>query len=208
MNNRPILYSFRRCPFAIRARLALVYSEISLEHREVKLNNLPGAMLAISPKATVPVLQLSDGSVLEESLDIIDWSLSIKDPHSWLDHNDQTLIEENDAFFKPRLDKYKYADRHPELSQSEHLSSCLPFLSKLEYLLQNSTYLGGDRQGRTDIAIVPFIRQFAGVEPEWFSLSEFSSTRRWLKIQVESDLFKKVMQKHPVWQPGERPVYI
>ena len=207
MNNRPILYSFRRCPFAIRARFALVYSEIPLEHREVKLNNLPEAMLIISPKATVPVLQLSDGSVLEESLEIIDWSLSIRDPHGWLDYNDQALVRENDESFKPLLDKYKYADRYPELPQSEHLSNCLPFLTKLEHLLQNSTYLSGDRQGRTDVAIMPFIRQFAGVEPGWFSQGEFSSTRHWLNSLVESELFKKVMQKHPVWQPGDEPVY-
>lgn len=207
MKNNPILYSFRRCPFAIRARLSLAYSEIRLELREVKLNNLPEAMLEISPKATVPVLQLTDGTVLEESLDIIDWSLSIRDPDNWLDRNDQTLIQENDESFKSLLDKYKYADRHPELSQSEHLANCLPFLAKLEKLLRNATFLSGDRQGKTDIAIMPFIRQFAGVEPEWFSNNEFSSTRRWLNALLESELFKNVMQKHPVWQPGDRPVY-
>lgn len=208
MTNRPILYSFRRCPFAIRARLALAYSEIALEHREVKLNDLPEAMLLISPKATVPVLELDDGTVLEESLDIIDWSLSINDPHGWLDRCNPTLIRENDERFKPLLDKYKYADRHPELSQSKHLSNCLPFIAKLEDLLAEATYLSGDRPGKTDIAIMPFVRQFAGVEPGWFANSEFSSTRHWLNSLIESELFNNIMQKYPVWQTGDKPVYV
>lgn len=207
MKDDSILYSFRRCPFAIRARLALIYSGVKFELREVKLNDLPEAMLEISPKATVPVLQLSDGTVLEESLDIFDWSLSLNDPHNWLDRNDKNLIRKNDEVFKPLLDKYKYADRHPELSQPEHLSNCLPFLNKLEHLLQSSAYLSGERQGRTDITIMPFIRQFAAVDPDWFLQSEFDSTRRWLNTLMDSALFKKVMQKHPVWQPGDEPLY-
>ena len=203
-----ILYSFRRCPFAIRARLALVYSGVKFELREVKLNDLPEAMLRISPKATVPVLQLSDGTVLEESLGIIEWSLSLNDPDNWLDRNNQTLIYENDEYFKPLLDNYKYADRHLQLSQIEHRANCLPYLNELDQILQTSTCLSGDELGKTDIAIMPFIRQFAGVEPDWFAQCQLGATRNWLNNLIDSALFKRVMAKHPVWQPGDKAVYI
>ena len=207
MTDHPLLYSFRRCPFAIRARLALAYSDIRVELREVKLSDKPADMLAISPKATVPVLQLIDGRILEESLDIIDWALSISDPDGWLVEDKDGLIKKNDCLFKPLLDRYKYADRHPQMSQRQHREAALCFISLLDNRLKDGNYLLGSRLSVVDIAIMPFVRQFAGVEPDWFAQSEFIALRHWLEKLVESPLFKKVMNKYRFWQAGDASVY-
>ncbi len=205
----PCLYSFRRCPYAIRARMALVYSAIRVELREVKLSKMPQALLHISPKATVPVLKLPDGTIIEQSLDIMRWALSISDPDQWLpeDFASQSLILQNDEDFKPLLDAYKYADRFPRKSQLEHRISAEYFLRLLERRLLDHPFLSGDRMTITDIAIMPFIRQFAGVEPQWFEHCEFSSVRRWHRQQIESELFKSVMAKYAFWQPGDDVIY-
>ncbi len=205
----PCLYSFRRCPYAIRARMALAYSEIRVELREVKLSKIPQALLHISPKATVPVLQLPDGTVIEQSLDIMHWALSISDPQQWLveDSVSQKLIHHNDEDFKALLDAYKYADRFPRKSQLEHRISAEYFLRLLEHRLLDHPFLSGDRMTITDIAIMPFIRQFAGVEPRWFEHCEYNAVRSWYKQQIESELFKSVMAKYAFWQPGADQVY-
>lgn len=207
MKNTPILYSFRRCPYAIRARMALAYSGIQVELREVKLSQVPAEMLAVSPKATVPVLQFEDGSVLDESLDIMVWALSCADMENWLDFNDESLIRENDESFKPLLDKYKYADRFPEKNQQQHREAAAPFLGKLDDRLRQQPYLGGQQSGLVDIAIMPFIRQFSGVEPAWFQQCEWKALRDWLNTLLASELFQRVMVKYPVWQTGEGRIY-
>ena len=209
MMKPPILYSFRRCPYAIRARMALVYSSIRVELREVKLNAMPQQLLSLSPKATVPVMQIEDGTILEESLDIMHWALSISDPDQWLseDAGSSELVRRNDEEFKPSLDVYKYADRYSQKSQSEHRYDAKKFLGLLEDRLLESRYLMADRLTIADVAILPFIRQFAGVEPQWFEHCEYTEIRRWLNQQIESDLFKSVMGKYAFWQSGHKPVY-
>ena len=161
----PILYSFRRCPFAIRARMALVYCGIKTELREVKLSDMPDSMLQLSPKATIPVLALSDAQVVDESIDIMFWGLSQSDPEHWLDIDEASiqLIRRNDEEFKPLLDCYKYANRHPEFSPLEHRIRAQVYLSELNRLLSLHPYLSGNHCRLTDVAIFPFIRQFAGV---------------------------------------------
>lgn len=207
--NKPlILYSFRRCPYAMRARMALTYSKIEVELREVKLNDLPSDMLRLSPKATVPVMHLPDGSVLEESLDVIDWALSVRDHEDWRGADDEDLVRENDDVFKPLLDRYKYADRFSQKTQFEHRRSALFFLDKLESRLKNYTYLTGKRLGRVDVAIMPFIRQFAAVEPGWFEQCEYAAVRHWLQGMLDSALFQNVMKKYPLWKHGNEPVYL
>jgi len=188
----PCLYSFRRCPYAIRARMALAYSAINVELREIRLSNIQQELLRISPKATVPVLHFPDGTLFEQSLDIMHWALSVSDPQQWLtdDSESQQLIRQNDEDFKPLLDAYKYAERFPQLSRTEHRNNAEYFLRLLE-----------------DIAIMPFIRQFAGVEPRWFEHCEYAGVRRWLNQQIESDLFKAVMRKYDFWQAGDETVY-
>lgn len=206
----PVLYSFRRCPFAIRARMALVYSGIRVELREVNLSDMPGSMLQLSPKATVPVLALSDGRVIDESLDIMLWSLSRADPDQWLDIEESStqLMWRIDKEFKPLLDCYKYADRHPWLSQLEHRTRAEVFLDELNRLLSLQPYLSGGRLRLTDVAIFPFIRQFAGVDPSWFKHCDYASVRSWLNTMLGSDLFQRVMQKTPFWQPGDAAIYL
>ena len=206
----PILYSFRRCHFAIRARMALVYSGIPAELREVKLSDLPDSMLRLSPKATVPVMAFPDGQVIDESLDVMLWSLSQSDPGHWLDIDkaSQKLIRRNDEEFKPLLDCYKYADRHPELSQLEHRARTEVFLSELNQLLSHRPYLSDSQCRFTDVAIIPFIRQFAGVDATWFERCEYASVRTWLHTMLGSDLFQRVMQKNPFWQPGDETIYL
>ena len=199
----PILYSFRRCPYAIRARMTIAYASITLELREVALANKPAAMLAISPKGTVPVLQLRD-RVIDESLDVMSWALNQSDPEDWLAFDSQqehsTLIEENDNEFKGWLDKYKYWDRFPQQSQQEYRIKAENFLSKLEQRLQQNTYLFGDNMCMADIAIFPFIRQFSYVDKPWFDNADYPSVQRWLSQFLQSKLFEKIMVKQTVWQ--------
>lgn len=206
--NLPILYSFRRCPYAIRARMALACSATKVELREIKLSNMPDELLRISPKATVPVLHLPEGTILEESLDIMHWALSIRDPQKWLtdDPESEALIRQNDDDFKPQLDTYKYADRFPRLSRLEHRNNAELFLQILEDRLLQHPCLMGDQPKIADVAIMPFIRQFAGVEPQWFDQCEYTEIRHWLKKQVDSDLFKSVMSKYAFWQVGDEAV--
>jgi glutathione S-transferase len=210
VNRIPTLYSFRRCPFAMRAHMALVYSGIQLELREVKLSDMPESMLQLSPKATVPVLVLADGQVIDESLEVMLWSLSQSDPDQWLDIDEtsQQLIRRSDEEFKPLLDCYKYADRHPQLTPLEHRARAEIFLGELNQLLGRHSFLSDDQCRLTDMAIFPFIRQFAGVDAAWFENSQYSSVRRWLKGLLGSDLFQRIMKKRPFWQPGNEARYL
>ena len=189
--------------------MALAYSAIRVEVREIKLSNMPQEFLDLSPKATVPVLRLGDGTLFEESLDIMHWALAIADPQQWLldDSNSHELIRQNDEVFKPLLDAYKYADRFPQLSQLEHRNGAEYFLRQLEDKLGQHPFLVSERITITDVAIMPFIRQFAGVEPKWFEQCEYTGVRRWLNRQIDSELFKSVMSKLVFWQPGNDAIY-
>ncbi len=199
----PVLYSFRRCPYAIRARMALFNSDIELEIHEVSLKNKPPAMLDVSSKGTVPVL-VTDTKVVDESLDIMLWALNINDPDGWYSEYSEAdkkiamqLISQNDEEFKGWLDKYKYADRHPEFEQDYYREKCENYLWILETALQKSTYLMGDTVSLADMAIFPFIRQFSMVDQQWFDRCPFPNTRRWLTSLLGSPLFARVMAKTP-----------
>lgn len=210
----PVLYSFRRCPYAMRARLALAISGQTVTLREVVLKDKPAELIDISPKATVPVLQLPDGKILDESLDIMRWALATCDPQHWLDADasvTKTLIAENDGPFKQALDRYKYADRHtsdhPELSPSAiaqlYRRHGERFLQQLEQLLAKQTFLFGEHARLADMAVLPFIRQFAHVDLTWFEQAPYPNVRRWLNAFKDCHLFAAIMHKYPAWQAGD-----
>lgn len=198
MPDRPILYSFRRCPYAIRARMAVLASRVEYTHREVLLRDKPAAMLTASPKGTVPVLVLSNGSVIDESLDIMRWALARHDPERWLDHVDAGLIDTFDTTFKFHLDRYKYANRF-DVDPLAHRAEGLAILAQLGERLSGETYLAGARRGFTDIALFPFVRQFAAVDSDWFASHVPSAVRAWLTTLIDSDLFQRVMVRKPLW---------
>lgn len=213
MPTSPILYSFRRCPYAMRARMSLVYSQQTVELREVLLKDKPADLLAISPKGTVPVLLCEDGRVIEESLEIMLWALNKADPNAWLTQEKKQeqrqfeLITANDKQFKALLDRYKYADRFPEFSEQYHREQCFEFLRRLEEKLAKHTFLFGEQPCLADIAIFPFIRQFAHVDLEWFEASSWHKLQRWLNYFKKSDLFTRSMTKYPTWENGDSPVH-
>ncbi|WP_291845147.1 glutathione S-transferase [Maricaulis sp.] len=199
--DEPILYSFRRCPYAMRARLALQASAIAVEHREILLRDKPQAMLAASAKGTVPVLVLPDGGVLEESLDIMLWALQQHDPDHWLDGETEALalIERCDTRFKPHLDRYKYATRYNDADPDEHRTAAAEFVAGLDARLSRNPALLGPVDGLADFAVFPFIRQFAHTDPAWFNAQGWPYARRWLQRHLASDRFAMIMHKHPVW---------
>jgi glutathione S-transferase len=205
----PILYTFRRCPYAMRARLAIAISGVAVEYREIALRNKPQAMLAISPKGTVPVLQLADGRVIEQSVDIMLWALAANDPQLWLQGEKalpaaaRTLIDTNDGSFKFWLDRYKYADRYPEHSAERYRQQAEEFLCQLERLLETRAYLGGARLSIADMAIFPFIRQFAAVDKVWFAASQYRRLQKWLDELSMSSIFTDVMVKRECWVPPD-----
>ena len=203
----PILYSFRRCPYAMRARMALHYSEINCELREVSLKNKPDALINISPKATVPVMHLTDGTIIDESLDIIHYAISQNDPEgiSNVSKNLQEQIDEliaiNDSEFASLLRKYKYFEKHPEESQESYRKKIeANFLTKYKMMLDGNKFLFG-KKSIADIAILPFIRQFAFVDEEWFFNSSYKNLINWLNMALESDVFENIiLAKHNPWK--------
>ena len=206
----PRLYTFRRCPYAMRARLALLFAKVPVELREITLKNKPEHMLAISPKGTVPVLQITEETTIEESLEIMMWALKQADPQGLLDNKSQfqakSLIEQNDNEFKQWLDRYKYADRHPEMTQSEYREKGEVFLQVLESLLTDNIYLLGDNPTIADIGIMPFVRQFAHVDREVFYNLPYPNLQRWLQHWLEHPLFVQAMTKFQPWQEGDEVV--
>jgi len=202
----PILYSFRRCPYAIRARMAIAQAGVTVELREVVLSNKPREMLALSKKGTVPVLQVK-GQVLDESLAIIYWALEQSDPDQWivshLTPEIHQLIERNDGEFKFYLDRYKYWNRYPEQTQSQYRRSAEDFIAQLEKLLCQSKFLLRDKICLADIAIFPFVRQFAFVDRLWFDASPYPRVRQWLEGFLHSPLFLQTMHKQPRWQSDD-----
>ena len=206
MRPYPILYSFRRCPYAMRARMAVMQSGVTCELREVVLRDKPAAMLELSPKGTVPVLQLPGGTVLEESLDIMHWALTANDPGNWLDTADAPadLISQLDGTFKSALDRYKYSVNHPERPQSDYREEGAEFLALLEAKLAANGGAGlcAPRITFADIAVFPFVRQFAFVDKSWFDEAPYPLLQTWLSARLDSGLFLSVITKYPAWKPG------
>ena len=200
-----ILYSFRRCPYAMRARLALAISETRYELREVKLARKPAELLEASPKGTVPVLVLADGTVIEESIEIMRWALASNDPEGWLDRDDADLIERNDGAFKHDLDRYKYPDRH-QSDAMLHRQRGLEFLRLLDERLTEHPQLCGSQRGVTDASIMPFVRQFAAVDRDWFAAQPIPHLQKWLEHHLNSPLFSAIMARFDPWAPGDRVV--
>lgn len=198
----PVLYSFRRCPYAMRARLALAVSGASCELREVRLSAKPAAMLAASPKGTVPVLVLPDGAVIDESLDIMRWALTNRDPEGWLMRDDAALIALNDGPFKYDLDRYKYPERYG-VDPLAHRRSGMTFLHEIDRRLATADQLCGTRRGLADAAIMPFIRQFAAVDRAWFDTQPLPHLKIWLTGHLTSGLFDAVMLRVTPWSPGD-----
>ena len=200
----PFLYSFRRCPYAMRARLGILFAELQVELREITLKNKPPQMLVISPKGTVPVLQLLDGTVIEESREIMTWALAQQDSQGLL--NAETLLEanalidKNDNEFKYWLDRYKYADRHIEMSQTKYRQKGEVFLQLLEELLTKNPYLLGKSVTLADIGIMPFVRQFAHVNRDVFYDLPYPNLQRWLQDWLSHPLFLQAMTKFQPWQ--------
>lgn len=204
------LYSFRRCPYAMRARLGILFAELQVELREITLKNKPSQMLAISPKGTVPVLQLVDGTVIEESTEIMIWALEQQDPQGLLDAEVQqqanALIDKNDNEFKYWLDRYKYADRHTDMTQTEYRQKGEIFLQVLEELLTKNSYLLGKTVTIADIGIMPFIRQFAHVDRDVFYSLPYPNLQRWLQDWLQHPFFLQTMTKFQPWQDGDEAV--
>lgn len=199
--NQPLLYSFRRCPYAIRARLALAQAGLMVQTVEVDLKHKPAALLAVSPQATVPVLVLPDGLVLTQSMDIMRWALAQHDPAGWLlskqPERDELLIKTTNIAFKYWLDRYKYAERYPGHTREHYRQQAADALivPMEQALSADDPWLGGTQPVLADAAILPFVRQFAAVEPAWWASSAFPATQAWLQSWLASDLFVGVMRK-------------
>lgn len=206
MTPAPILYSFRRCPYAMRARMALWVAGVTVELREVKLAAKPPELLAASPKGTVPVLVLPQGTVIDQSLDIMRWALAQNDSEGWLAGDDAGLIAANDGPFKHHLDRAKYPGRYEEGGVTDHRAAALALLAPLEARLADAPFLTGETRALTDIALLPFIRQFAAIEPEWFAAQPLPRLQEWLEGLCASALFTSVMGKFAPWQAGDAPV--
>lgn len=205
----PVLYSFRRCPYAMRARLALAVSEQACALREIALARKPPEMLAASPKGTVPVLVFVNGSVIDQSLDIMLWALKRNDPEQWLPGDTVSmeahmqLIRQCDGKFKIHLDCYKYPQRYALANGLEHRASGAVFLQELNAALEIQSCLNGLHFGFTDAAIAPFVRQFAHTDPDWFAAQPWDALQRWLTAFETSALFLAVMEKYPEWHPDQ-----
>ncbi|UUL83537.1 glutathione S-transferase [Sphingomonas qomolangmaensis] len=191
----------------MRARLALAVSGTRHELREVKLSAKPDAMLAASPKGTVPVLVLPDGTVIDESLAIMRHALAQRDPEGWLDRDQPALIARNDGAFKHDLDRYKYPERSGSVAV-EHRQRALDFVRELNERLADGGELGGRTRGLADAAIMPFIRQFVAVDAAWFETQRLARVETWLAGHLASDLFAAIMHRAPVWAPGNTPVLV
>jgi glutathione S-transferase len=199
-NAVPILYSFRRCPYAMRARMALLVSGAPFELREVVLRDKPAAMIAASPEATVPVLVLESGEVIDESILVMRWTLRRNDPEDWLAGDDTALIERFDDRFKHHLDRYKYPERH-EADPVAHRTAGLALLGELEQRLATHANLCRETRALADIAIMPFVRQFAAVDRAWFDAQPVPRVQGWLARHIASPLFHRAMLRFPPWQP-------
>jgi glutathione S-transferase len=205
----PILYSFRRCPYAMRARLALEAGGIEVELREIVLRNKAPELLVASEKATVPVMVLDDGTVLEESLDVMRWALDTSDAGKTLtpDRGNMrdaiALIERMDAEFKPHLDAYKYLHHSDRTAAFEARDRAIGFLNEMDNMLAGKPYLYGLKRSIADVGTAPFVRQFAHVDRDWFYSQGWKNLKPWLKVFLESDAFLRIMKKYPEWMAGD-----
>ena len=207
MTTLPILWSFRRCPYAMRARLAIQSSGHQVQLQEILLKDKPAPFLAASPKGTVPVLQDGD-TVIEESRDVMLWALTRNDPEGWLEMPDAgfALIDENDGPFKAALDHTKYAVRFPDRDETEERAKAMIFLAKLNERLSQTAFLIGPKRTLADMAILPFVRQFANTDRAWFDAQGLNPLSRWLDGFLTSDRFRAIMTKYPPWQVGQDQV--
>ena len=206
----PVLYSFRRCPYAMRARMGLAYSGLSYEHREISLKDRPQSLYDISSKGTVPVLQLENGHVIDESIDIIKWALAQNDPKDWYQYQKEDqdrLVEMNDNEFKKRLDKYKYHVRFPDNALEDYRNDIAKNLELYDERLLSSRYMVGEKIQLADIALMPFIRQCAHVDLFWFN-ENFENLSKWLTSFKESKLFISIMTKHKIWDQASEGILI
>lgn len=200
----PVLYSFRRCPYAMRARLAIASSGLTVELREILLRDKAPEFLAASPKGTVPVLIAN--KVIEESFDVMCWALEQSDPENLLRPMTDAayaLIKETDGPFKTALDHTKYAVRHPELDPSESRATAAAFIAKLDTLLNGKPWLYGDDPSLADLAILPFVRQFAHTDLDWWDAQTFTHAQDWLAAFKASDRFTSIMTKYTPWKTGD-----
>lgn len=204
----PVLYSFRRCPYAMRARLAIASAGTKVELREVVLRNKPQTFLDTSPSGTVPCLRTGDG-VIDESYEIMLWAVRQNDPEGLLDvaHEAQELIAETDGPFKQALDRTKYETRYPECDPSAERANAMTFLAKLDTRLQNQSWLFGDTPKLADLAILPFVRQFAHIDKARFGEDAGPNLRRWLNVFIESERFAAVMTRYPQWRADDTPIF-
>jgi glutathione S-transferase len=208
LSSLPLLYSFRRCPYAIRARLALHEAGMQVELREITLRDKPAELVAVSPKATVPVLVLPSGEVLEQSLDIMLWALRSQDPHGWLSaaplEEQLAQIAINDGGFKALLDRYKYPERNPEQSAASYRDQAVALmLAAMEQRLARSSHLFSEQCSLADMAVLPFVRQFAAVDADWFASNDLPHLRAWLQRLLGTAQFEAVMFKLAPWRSGD-----
>ena len=211
----PVLYSFRRCPYAMRARLAIQVSGFRCELREIVLRDKAPELLEASPKGTVPVLVLTDCVVLEESLDIMEYVLGKSDPRNWLPIEENRtrvmeLIAQNDGPFKAHLDRTKYAGRFiaigEQVDPSIERAGAMAFIKKLDHILAEQAFLGGQQANLADMAILPFVRQFAHIDIDWFRAQSNPHVIRWLDAFLAGAQFKSIMSKYEKWEDGQSPI--
>lgn len=198
----------------MRARMTLRYSNVVWRHREVDLKHKPQALLQASAKGTVPVLVLADGTVIDESLDIMRWALSEHDPAQWragyqrLPAALQQFVSELEARFKPALDSYKYNNRGTEQDWLPARTACLEQLQGLEALQAETRCLNAELPGFADVALMPFIRQYANVDPQWFASTDLPQLQGWLTTLLQAPAFTNIMTKHAPWQPTDRELIV
>ncbi len=209
----PILYSLRNCPYAMRARIAIFKAKQTVLLRDLVLSNKPTEMLKASPKGTVPVIVLKNGEVIEESLEVMLWALNETDPEDLLHRSNEqmltemlTLINDFDSEFKTRLEQYKCAKRYQETNVTECREACEQYIEKLEQRLNQHGFLMSNKESLVDIALLPFIRQFARIERQWYLQSPYPKVRQWLNGYLQSPMFTKVMAKYPLWLDNHEEV--
>ena len=202
----PILYSLRRCPYAMRGRMGIALSKQQVLLREIITKDKPSELLASSAKGTVPVLVLPDGQIIEQSLDVMNWALQQNDPQDLLRSNNPTLnqqvhqlIKVNDDEFIGHLEKYRASVRYRNIDKEQRRQDCEGFISKLEALLTDQAYFFGETPSLADFAVMPFVSQFVRVEKKWFVQSEYQNVGRWLRTHLDSKLYTQVMKQYPLW---------
>ncbi|OUR61069.1 glutathione S-transferase [Colwellia sp. 39_35_sub15_T18] len=210
----PVLYSLRNCPYAMRARIAIFYAQQPVILRDVVLTNKPAAMLLASPKGTVPILVLADKQIIDESLEVMLWALKASDANDFLQKNDDDSLTEMlklialfDTEFKACLEAYKCAKRYHENTLTDCRQACEVYINDLEQRLSQHDYFMSSKASLADIALLPFIRQFARVERQWYLQSPYPKLRQWLNRYLQSPMFTQVMAKRPLWTVHDKTVY-